>query len=353
MKTALITGITGQDGAYLAALLLDKGYKVVGAHRRSSTPNLSRLQSLGIVDEVELEPFELLEQSNIRRCLEKVKPDEIYNLAAQSFVGVSFEQPIYTGEVDGIGVAKLLESIRDVNPKIRFYQASSSEMFGKANPPQSEATPFHPRSPYGAAKLYAHWMTVNYREAHGLFASSGILFNHESPLRGPEFVTRKITLGLAKGDFPIWLGNLDAARDWGFAGDYVKGMWSMLQHYEAGDYVLATGQASTVRTFATLAAQHHGMNIKWEGHADKERGKHDGKDIFAVSTALYRPAEVNYLLGDASKAKTELGWEPKVLLPELASMMAKHDDKASTPGSGLVRLCSCRPKGSGGHAAHP
>jgi len=318
MRTALITGITGQDGAYLARLLLYKGYRVVGAYRRCATLNLWRLNELEIADDIDLIPFELLEDSNVTRAIDKIRPDEIYNLAAQTFVGTSFEMPIYTGNVNGLGVARLLEAIRQIDTSIRFYQASTSEMFGKVQQiPQNEQTPFYPRSPYGCAKLYAHWMTVNYREAHGLHASCGILFNHESPLRGAEFVTRKITLGLAR----VWrneaqhikLGNLDAKRDWGFAGDYVEGMWRMLQQPTPGDYVLATGKTATVLEFAQLAAYYAGF--------DNDRLA----QIIQVDPLLNRPAEVDILIGDPFKAKAQLGWKAKTNLSQLAAMMVEAD----------------------------
>jgi GDPmannose 4,6-dehydratase len=324
-KTALVTGITGQDGAYLARFLLGKGYRVVGAHRRSSAPTW-RLDELGIAKEIEFEPFELLEQENIRRVLEKVKPDEVYNLAAQTFVGASFEIPTYTGDANGLGVARILEAIRQIDSGIRFYQASTSEMFGKVQAvPQNEMTPFYPRSPYGVAKLYAHWLTVNYRESHGLFACCGILFNHESPLRGLEFVTRKITHALANGLFPIKLGNLNAKRDWGFAGDYVEGMWAMLQRDIPSDYVLATGQSVKVRDFANLAADYFDIEIEWHGEGDREVGVYMGNEIFRVDPAFYRPAEVDLLIGDARKAYIDLGWEAKTTLPQLANMMVEAD----------------------------
>lgn len=330
-KTALVTGITGQDGAYLARFLLDKGYTVFGAHRRASGLNLWRLEELEILPSLALVPLELLEDSNIRRTLEKVKPDEVYNLAAQSFVGTSFEQPLYTASVDALGPARLLEAIRDVNPRIKFYQASTSEMFGSSAVPQSEITPFHPRSPYGIAKLYAHWMTVNAREAHGMFAVSGILFNHESPLRGLEFVTRKITHGIANivagKQEAITLGNLDARRDWGFAGDYVEGMWMMLQQPAPRDYVLATGQSASVRDFATLAANAADTCIEWQGEGVEEKGINiaTGETIVHVSKAQYRPAEVDLLIGDAYRARTELAWEARMGVPALAHYMVQKD----------------------------
>jgi GDPmannose 4,6-dehydratase len=327
-NTALITGVTGQDGAYLAQALLKRGYHVVGGYRRASTPNLWRLNELGITDQIDLVMLDMLEESNIRRVLKQFKPDYIYNLAAQSFVAASFEQPIYTAEVDGIGVARLLESIRDICPKTRFYQASTSEMYGKvAEVPQSETTPFYPRSPYGIAKLYAHWMTVNYREAHGMYACSGILFNHESPLRGLEFVTRKITNALARQETPIALGNLDAKRDWGFAPDYVEGMIAMLEADTPSDYVLATGTNVSVRSFCTLAAGHFGKGIEWQGLGKDEIGvdAYTGETIFEVDPKFYRPAEVEILLGDARKAQRELGWTANTSLAKLVSAMCSAD----------------------------
>src|SRR5512143_17324 len=270
-RTALVTGITGQDGAYLSRLLLDKGYRVFGAYRRGASLNLWRLNELGISEaDISFIPFELLEYANLRRAIAEVEPDEIYNLGAQSFVGISFEQPLFTTDVNALGVTRMLEAIREVNPAIKFYQASTSEMFGKVQAvPQNEKTPFYPRSPYAVAKLFAHWMTVNYRESHDLFACSGILFNHESPLRGIEFVTRKITCGLARIheglQDVVELGNLDAKRDWGFAGDYVEGMWHMLQQPEPDDYVLATGTTTNVRSFCDLAAAAAGFDLTWEG----------------------------------------------------------------------------------------
>lgn len=337
MKTALITGITGQDGAYLSRLLLDKGYRVVGAYRRGATLNLWRLRELGIADgEVELVPFELLEYENIRRVIQKVQPDEIYNLAAQTFVAASFEQPIYTTETNALGPMRILEAIREINPKIRFYQASTSEMFGKVSEtPQSETTPFHPRSPYGNAKLYAHWATVNYREAYGLFACCGILFNHESQLRGTEFVTRKITQGLAQIRLgqkdQIALGNLDAKRDWGFAGDYVEGMWLMLQTDRPSDYILATGQTTSVRSFASLAAETLGFKLEWQGEGTEEQGC-TNKPIIVVDPNLYRPTEVDLLVGDATRARELLGWEPKTSLHKLIAMMVEADLKRCKDG---------------------
>ena len=331
-KKALITGATGQDGGYLAKLLLEQGYEVYGTYRRSASTNLWRLEELGIADQIKLVSFDLLEYSNIRRVIEKVQPDEFYNLAAQSFVATSFEQPLYTADVDGLGVTRILESIRDVNPQIRFYQASTSEMFGLVQQtPQSEKTPFYPRSPYGVAKLYAHWMTVNYRESYQMHASSGILFNHESPMRGQEFVTRKITTSFARIKHGLQqtleLGNLDALRDWGFAGDFVEGMWLMLQQPTADDYVLATGVTTKVRDFVQTAASVAGFELEWQGSGVDEIGidSKSGQTLVKINPDFYRPAEVELLLGDPSKAKTSLGWNPKVKLPELVQMMVEAD----------------------------
>ena len=341
-KTALITGISGQDGAYLAKALLGRGYRVVGAYRRTSGPSMGRLRELGVADAVELVDMELLEESNVRRVLEKLKPDEIYNLAAQSFVGLSFELPLYTADIDALGALRLLEVVREVCPDARFYQASTSEMFGKSQQtPQSEETPFYPRSPYGVAKLFAHWSTVNYREARGLFACSGILFNHESPLRGLEFVTRKVTFGLARvalGELDcLRIGNLDAKRDWGFAGDYVEGMWRMLQEDEAGDYVLATGRSTSVREFIERAADAYGFELEWSGNGTDARGldRKSGRVIVAIDPRFFRPAEVDFLVGNAAKAKAKLGWEAKTGLEDLVAMMVKADyDRVKT---GIIR----------------
>lgn len=333
-KRALVTGVTGQDGAYLAKLLLSKGYKVFGAVRRTSMSNVARLEDLGIAQDIEMVDFDLLEFSNLLRVVETTRPDEIYNLAAQSFVGVSFEQPIYTGECDALGVARLLEAVRIVNPKMRFYQASTSEMFGRVTEtPQTEATPFYPRSPYGVAKLYGHWIVVNYRESYGIHATSGILFNHESPLRGQEFVTRKITLSLAKikhGQLDVLsLGNMSAQRDWGFAADYVEGMWSMLQQAEAADYVLATGATHSVRDFVLAAGSRLGFDIVFEGEAEQERGidRKTGRTVVRVDPKFYRPAEVDYLCGSPAKAEKQLGWTRKVSFPELVGLMAEADER--------------------------
>jgi GDPmannose 4,6-dehydratase len=331
-KKALITGITGQDGAYLAQLLLGKGYEVYGAFRRSASSNFWRLEELGIANQVKMVSMDLLEYSNIQRTLEKVQPDEIYNLAAQSFVAASFEQPLYTSDVDALGVTRLLEAIRSVNPKIRFYQASTSEMFGLVQEvPQTEKTPFYPRSPYGVAKLYAHWMTVNYRESYGMHASSGILFNHESPLRGLEFVTRKITSTLARikhgSAEMLELGNLEAKRDWGFAGDYVEGMWRMVQQDTPDDYVLATGETHTVKEFVELAAQAAGFELEWSGQdVDlKAVDAKTGRTILKINPDFYRPAEVELLIGSPEKAFQKLSWKSSTDLNELVEMMVTAD----------------------------
>ena len=333
-RTALITGISGQDGAYLAKFLLEKGYRVVGGLRRSSISAIPRLQELQIANDVEIANFDLAEITNIMRTLEKIKPNEIYNLAAQSFVALSFEQPIYTADVDGIGPLRILEAVRQSMPLTRFYQASTSEMYGKAQAaPQDETTPFYPRSPYGFAKLFAHWATVNYRESYGLRASSGILFNHESPLRGREFVTRKITWSLARikhGELDVLeLGNLDALRDWGFAGDYVEGMWLMLQEDTAQDFVLATGENHSVREFVETAARRLQFDIEWSGSGPEECGidRRSGKTIVRVNPAFYRPAEVDLLIGNPKKAQEILGWQRKIGFEELVTLMAAADDK--------------------------
>jgi GDPmannose 4,6-dehydratase len=333
MKKAFITGVTGQDGAYLAKLLLEKGYEVHGGVRRSSShPKLSRLDELGVSADVQLHDFDLGEPYSMFRILERLKPDELYNLAAQSFVGTSWNTPLYTADIDGMGVMRILDALRTVSPETRFYQASTSEMFGLVQEvPQSEMTPLYPRSPYGVAKVFGHFITKNYRESFGLHASSGILFNHESPLRGKEFVTRKITLGLAAlahgGTTPVELGNMDAKRDWGFAGDYVEAMWLMLQQDEADDYVMATNVTTTIREFFTYAAEAMGMDIKWEGEGEGETAtdRKTGKLVMRVNPEFYRPAEVDLLIGDSSKAREKLGWAPKVNIHQLAQMMAKSD----------------------------
>ncbi len=332
MKKALITGVMGQDGSYLSKLLLEKGYKVYGATRRNGSGSDWRHKYLGISGEVEIIDFELLEQSNIQRVIEKYNPDEIYNLAAQSFVAVSFEQPIYTTLVDAMGVVYILEAIRQVNPEIKFYQASTSEMFGKVQEvPQTEKTPFYPRSPYGVAKLHAHWINKNYRESYGFFGCNGILFNHESPLRGTEFVTRKITMAFANiklgNQEVLELGNLDSKRDWGFAGDYVEGMYMMMQHETPDDYVLATGKTFTIKYFVELVSKIAGYDIEWQGENENTIGidKKSGKTIVKVNPKFYRPCEVDLLIGNPEKAEKILGWKPKVQLEELANMMFKSD----------------------------
>jgi GDPmannose 4,6-dehydratase len=312
-RTALITGITGQDGSYLAEWLLEQGYRVVGMVRRASTENFERIA--GIRDRIELRQADLLDQLSLIDLLRNVKPTEVYNLAAQSFVPTSWSQPVLTAEFDSVGVTRLLEAVRLVLPEARFYQASSSEMFGKVREtPQRETTPFYPRSPYGVAKVYGHFITVNYRESYGLFACSGILFNHESPRRGREFVTRKVTDGVARIKLglaeELRLGNLDARRDWGFAGDYVQAMWRMLQQPAADDYVVATGESHSVQELVEIAFAHVGLD--WKKHV-------------RVDAELYRPAEVDHLVGDAQKARSVLGWTPRVSFSELVEMMVRAD----------------------------
>lgn len=312
-KRALITGITGQDGSYLAELLLSKGYEVIGMVRRSSTVNFERIAHLQ--DQITFVPGDILDEVSMIHILQEHRPQEVYNLAAQSFVQTSFTQPVLTGEITGLGVTRILDAIRLVDPEIRFYQASSSEMFGKVQAvPQSEDTPLYPRSPYGVAKVYGHWMTVNYRESYDLHASSGILFNHESPRRGLEFVTRKISNTVAKIKLgmanELRLGNLDAQRDWGFAGDYVEAMWLMLQQDGPDDFVVATGETNTVQSFVELAFERVGLD--WERHV-------------VIDEAFFRPAEVDLLVGDPTKAKTELGWEPKTSYEDLVHMMVDAD----------------------------
>ena len=334
MKTAIITGVTGQDGAYLTELLLEKNYKVIGTYRRTSSVNFWRLESLGVAQHpnLELVEYDLTDLGNSIRLIQDNKPDEIYNLAAQSFVGVSFEQPQTTAQITGLGVLNLLEAIRIVDKSIRFYQASTSELYGKVQAiPQTETTPFYPRSPYATAKLFAHWSVINYRESYGIFASSGILFNHESPLRGREFVTRKITDRVARialGDkMPIELGNIDAKRDWGFAKEYVDGMYRMLQHNEADTFVLATNEAYTVRQFVELAFAAVDMTVTWTGSKENEQG-HDAKTgqlLVKIEPKFYRPAEVELLIGDYSKAEKVLGWKPQTDIESLCTMMVKSD----------------------------
>ena len=334
MKKAIITGITGQDGAYLAELLLEKGYEVYGTYRRTSSVNFWRIEELGIEkhSNLHLIEYDLTDQANSIRMVVEIKPDEIYNLAAQSFVGVSFEQPLATAHITGLGCVHLLEAIRIVNPKIKFYQASTSEMFGEVREiPQTELTPFWPRSPYGAAKMYAHWMVVNYRESYNMFASSGILFNHESPLRGREFVTRKITDTVAKIKLGkqecLELGNMDAKRDWGFAKDYVEGMYLMLQADKPDTFVLATNRTETVRDFVKLAFKAAGIELEFSGSEENEIAVDTatGKIVVKVNPKFYRPAEVDLLIGNPKKAKEVLGWEPKCTLEELCAMMVKED----------------------------
>lgn len=341
MKKAIITGITGQDAAYLAELLLNKGYRVYGTYRRTSSTNFWRIEELGIQNHPNLEllEYDLIDLSSAYRIINEVSPDEIYNLAAQSFVGVSFTQPIATAHITGIGAMNLLEAIRIIDPKIRFYQASTSEMFGKVHAiPQNEETPFHPRSPYGVAKVFAHWATLNYQESYGLFATSGILFNHESPLRGKEFVTRKISDAVAKihlGKQEILeLGNMDAKRDWGYAKEYVDGMYRMLQIDEPGTFVLATNRTQTVRDFVTLAFEAIDVNIEWRGKNEKEIGidRGTGKTVVRVNPKFYRPAEVDLLIGDATKANEILDWKPKTTLKELCNMMVARDIERNKHG---------------------
>ena len=334
MKSAVITGITGQDGAYLAELLLDKGYAVYGTYRRTSSVNFWRIEELGVDKHpnLHLVEYDLTDLGSSIRLLETTGATEVYNLAAQSFVGVSFDQPVTTGQITGLGPVNLLEAIRIVNPAIRFYQASTSEMFGKVQAiPQIESTPFYPRSPYGVAKLYAHWMAINYRESYKIFASSGILFNHESPLRGREFVTRKITDSIAKirlGKLDVLeLGNMDAKRDWGFAKEYVEGMWRMLQADKPDTYVLATNRTETVRDFVSMAAHAAGFELIWEGSAESEVAvdRKSGKTLVKVNPKFYRPAEVELLIGNPEKAARELGWKPGTTLEKLCGMMVEAD----------------------------
>lgn len=332
--TALVTGITGQDGAYLAELLLNKGYTVYGTYRRTSSVNFWRIHDLGIAEHpnLHLVEYDLTDLSSSVRLMQSAAFTEVYNLAAQSFVGVSFEQPITTAQITAIGPVHLLEAIRIVNPKIRFYQASTSEMFGKVQAiPQVESTPFYPRSPYGVAKLYAHWMTINYRESYGIFGASGILFNHESPLRGREFVTRKITDSVAKiklGQLDcLELGNIDAKRDWGYAKDYVQGMWKMLQVDEPDTYVLATNRTETVRDFVQLAFAGVDIEINWVGQQEDEKGicAKTGRTLVRINPKFYRPAEVELLIGNPEKAARNLGWSPSTTLEDLCKMMVLAD----------------------------
>lgn len=341
MKKAIITGVTGQDGAYLTKLLLSKGYRIYGTYRRTSSVNFWRLDELGVTNhpELHLVEYDLTDLSSSIRLLQTTGATEVYNLAAQSFVGVSFDQPVTTAEITGVGPVNLLEAIRIVNPAIRFYQASTSEMFGKVQAiPQIEETPFYPRSPYGVAKLYAHWMTINYRESYNIFGCSGILFNHESPLRGREFVTRKITDSMAKislGQLDVLeLGNMDAKRDWGFAEEYVEGMWRMLQAEKPDTYVLATNRTETVRDFVSMAAKAAGFYLEWKGSAEDEVAidRQSGKTLVRVNPKFYRPAEVELLIGNPLKAKNDLGWEPKTTLEQLCQMMVEADIRRNKNG---------------------
>ena len=341
MKKAIITGITGQDGAYLAQLLLEKGYTVYGTYRRTSSVNFWRIEELGIQSHpsLNLVEYDLTDLGASIALVQKVQPDEIYNLAAQSFVGVSFEQPSTTAQITGMGALNLLEAIRLVNTRIRFYQASTSEMFGKVQAiPQVEETPFYPRSPYGVAKLYAHWMTVNYRESYGIFGSSGILFNHESPLRGREFVTRKITDSVAKiklGQLDCMeLGNLDAKRDWGFAKEYVEGMWRMLQADEPDTFVLATNRTETVRDFVRMAFKGAGIEVDFKGAAETETAidTATGRTVMRINPKFYRPAEVELLIGNPARAQAKLGWAPATSLEQLCQMMVEADLRRNQSG---------------------
>ncbi|WP_420404596.1 GDP-mannose 4,6-dehydratase [Nisaea sp.] len=343
MKTALITGITGQDGAYLARHLINEGYRVIGTKRRSASTNTWRLDELGITERVELATVEMLEFGNILSVLQEFRPDEIYNLAAQSFVGVSFEQPIFTMEANAVAVYRLLEAIRIVDPEIRLYQASTSEMYGGITTEScGETSRFYPKSPYAVSKVAAHMATTNYREAHQLFCCNGILFNHESPLRGAEFVTRKITTNLARlalgDDRPLRLGNIDARRDWGYAEDYCHGMHLMMTRDNPADYVLATGTAISVRDFVIHAAEALDMQLEFDGEGSEETA-HDtrtGRCILRIDPEHYRPAEVNTLIGDASKARQELDWAPKISVVELAGMMAHKDYNRLKSGAAIL-----------------
>jgi GDPmannose 4,6-dehydratase len=339
MKTALITGVTGQDGAYLSEFLLKKGYEVHGIKRRASNFNTQRIDHLYQDPHVENKKFilhygDLTDTSNIIRIIQQVQPDEIYNLGAQSHVQVSFEVPEYTADDDGIGTLRILEAIRilGIEKKVRFYQASTSELFGKVREiPQKETTPFYPRSPYACAKLYAYWITVNYRESYGIYACNGILFNHESPIRGETFVTRKVTRAAARIKLglqeKLYMGNLDSKRDWGYAGDYVELMWLMLQQNEPEDYVIATGITTSIRDFVSMAFKEAGISLIWNGSGINEKGidNSTGKILVEIDPHYFRPSEVDLLIGDPSKARTKLGWEPKVTLPELIKMMIKND----------------------------
>jgi len=331
-KTAIITGIGGQDGAYLSKLLLDKGYRVVGTDRRRVDQHYWRLSKLGIRNDIEVAYMDLLEIGNIFNVIKKYQPDEVYNLAAQSFVGASFDMPLLTADVDALGVLRILEAIRTLSPHTKFYQASTSEMFGEVlETPQTETTPLNPRSPYGVAKVFGHYIVKNYRESYDMFACSGILFNHESPLRGLEFVTRKVThavasIKLGRHD-KLVLGNMDAQRDWGFAEDYVEGMWRMLQHDKADDYILSMGETHTVRKFVEMSFAKAGITIRWEGEGVDEKGydAHSGNCLVELSKDFFRPAEVDLLLGDSSKAREILGWKPTTSFEGLVDLMVAND----------------------------
>jgi GDPmannose 4,6-dehydratase len=338
-KRALITGINSQDGSYLARLLLQKGYEVVGT-LRTATSDLSRLVELGIEKDIQLTQLELLEYSNIAHTLDQVKPDELYNFAAQSLVGLSFDRPVHTGDVDAMGVARILEVLRASGARTRFYQASTSEMFGKAEEtPQRETTPFHPRSPYAVAKLYAHWTTINYRDSFGMHACSGVLFNHESPLRGKEFVTRKTTLSLARMKYgqigAAEFGNLNAKRDWGFAGDYVEGIWRMVQQEAPDDYVLATGRSRSIRDFIRLTGETMGFDVVFEGTGIDERAvdTRTGRTLVCVNPRLYRPNDVDSVVGCAEKAELKLGWKPRLPFSDLIAQMVEADERRVRNGT--------------------
>ncbi|MCM3701055.1 GDP-mannose 4,6-dehydratase [Paenibacillus macerans] len=334
MKTALITGVTGQDGAYLINLLLDKGYEVHGLIRRASIERYDRIEQYLVHPRVKLHYGDMTDSANLIRLMAEIRPDEVYNLAAMSHVKVSFDTPEYTANADGIGTLRLLEAIRilGLEQKTKIYQASTSELYGKVQEtPQSESTPFYPRSPYAAAKIYAYWITINYREAYNMFACNGILFNHESPMRGETFVTRKITMAVANIKYGhqdcLYLGNLDAKRDWGYAGDYVEAMWLMLQQDIPQDFVIATGETRTVRQFVELAFKEAGIDIEWHGQGVHEQGidPTTGKVIVAVDPQFFRPTEVDLLLGNPAKAKNILGWSPKISFNELVAMMVQED----------------------------
>ncbi len=332
MKRALITGITGQDGAYLAKLLIDKGYKVFGTVRRSTSEKFINLKYLNVFNNIKFYDFDLLELSNIQNVIKESRPDEIYHLAAQSFVPTSFQVPIVTTDINSLGTLRILDSINSINKKIKFYQASTSEMFGKVvQIPQSEKTPFYPRSPYGVSKVFSHWITINYRESYGIHASSGVLFNHESPLRGSEFVTKKITSALSRiklGSSEILkVGNINAQRDWGFAGDYVNAMWLMLQQKDPDDYVISTGKTHSVRQFIDLTLNYLKFDYKWTGKGMNERviNKSNNKVIIKIDKQFFRPSEVDLLIGDSRKAKRKLQWRPQTNLKKLVKLMVDYD----------------------------